>query len=265
MERRRAMNSLQSFYNEVMRDGEQVSPRGMPARALEDTCFDITPGQVYVRPGMNVDIGFIELLQWISGTFSIKPFERHAPKARLELFTYYMAYGPRTKDQMPRVIEELNSDKDSRRAVLMVARPKDHPEEMPCTLSLQFQLFNVGNSAIRALHTTVTMRSNDLVWGLPTDIIQFGGIAQVIAACTTSVPTKLVINCGNSHVYESTAMKEGEEFTYGGSFSLPALYTLDDYRDWAQKALSLVGRGITRPRYVCEYTPADEAEVEQPA
>jgi hypothetical protein len=255
-----AMNGLQQFYEEVVAKGSPVCPRGMDARALHNTTFDFVPGQVFTRPGMNMDIGFIELLQWINGTFSIKPFERYAPKAHLELFTYTMAYGPRTKDQFQAVIDVLNQDGNTRRAVVMVARTKDKPEELPCTLSLQFILNNIGAS-IRTLHTIVTMRSNDLVWGLPTDIIQFGGIAQMVASCTSSISTSVVVNCGDSHVYDATRLKEGEQFKLAGTFSIPSLYTLDAYKDWATKALSQV-RGIQKPRYACEYVPEDEGTVE---
>lgn len=250
---------MQDFYNEVMKHGEDAFPRGMQAVALENTTFDFVPGEVYARPGMNMDIGFIELLQWIAGGFSIKPFERHAPKARLELFTYQMAYGPRTKDRFQAVIDELNGDGDSRRAVLMIARTKDMPEELPCTLSMQFQLHKISGS-IRTLHTIVNMRSNDLVWGLPTDIIQFGGIAQMVASCTTSTATTCIVNCGNSHVYLSTQMKPDERYTLAGSFSIPSLYTFDSYRNWAQQMLERVSKGVQKPRYACEFVPTGEVE-----
>jgi hypothetical protein len=227
----------------------------MDARTLHNTTFDFVPGQVFTRPGMNMDIGFIELLQWIAGTFSIKPFERHAPKAHLELFTYQMAYGPRTKTQWQAVIDTLNSDQATRRAVVMIAHHNDTPESLPCTLSMQFILNSVGAS-IQTLHTIVTMRSNDLVWGLPTDIIQFGGIAQMIASCTSSVATSVVVNCGDSHVYDATRLKDGEGYTLSGEFSIPSLYTLEAYKDWADKALSL-SRGVQKPRHACEYVPAE--------
>jgi hypothetical protein len=137
----------------------------------------------------------------------------------------------------------------------MVAHHNDKPETLPCTLSLQFVLNRLSDS-VQTLHTYVNMRSNDLVWGLPTDIIQFGGIAQMVASCTSSVATTVVVNCGDSHIYDATRLKEDQHFELAGEFSIPALYTLEAYKDWAAKALSL-GRGVQKPRYACEYVPAE--------
>lgn len=242
---------LQNYYNDIYGSGAKISPRGMETRALFDQSFWFTPGEVYVRPHANLNIGFVEMLQFITGTFDIEPFKVVAPNARLDLFTNQSAYGPRTASQLPQVIEELRRDRDSRRAVMMIAHPTDTPETMPCTLSMQFQITKTRGD-VSQLFTIVTMRSSDLIWGLPTDIIQFGGICMVVAQCVGAVAFECVVNAGNAHVYESTKLKPGEEYRLGGHFFLPEFYSLEEYRGWAHNALHSIKEGV-KPRSLLGY------------
>lgn len=73
-------------------------------------------------------------------------------------------------DQIKYVIERLNSDIYSRRAVITIGDPaKDcfedknlkQTKDFPCTCLLQFQV----NSVTNKLDLTVYLRSNDFVWG----------------------------------------------------------------------------------------------------
>lgn len=231
-------NKLQQYYNDVLEHGEKRLPRGLETVGLINQCFSFIPGEVFVRPGGNISIGFIELLQFVSGTFSIEPFRVIAPNARLDLFTYQSAYGPRVVEQLPRVIEELINDLDSRRSVMMIAHPTDTPETMPCTLSAQFHIEDV--EGIKSLITTWNMRSSDLVWGLSTDVIQFGGISLMVASCVGVRAVECVVNAGNAHIYTATRLKPGEQFDFAGTFNIPDLYTLDAYRAWANAALKFI-------------------------
>lgn len=103
-------------------------------------------------------------------------------------FTLNSAYGHRTRfheiwyevgrgaTQWDTAKRELLRDPDSRRAVMVIARPEDFviatnreggSKDVPCTLSLQFF---IRDNKLR-LHTT--MRSNDLMWGLTYDLFSF--------------------------------------------------------------------------------------------
>lgn len=227
-------NNLQSYYDYVLRHGEKHLPRGLETVGLTNQCFSFVPGQVFTRPGGNINIGFIELLQFISGTFDIIPFRVVAPNARLDLFTYQSAYGPRVIEQLPRIIEELLNDLNSRRAVMTIIHPTDTPATMPCTLSAQFQVLR------GSLVTTWNMRSSDLVWGLSTDIIQFGGISLMVANCIGAMAMECVVNAGNAHVYTATRLKPGEQFDFAGTFTLPFLHTLGAYQAWATNVLKAI-------------------------
>jgi hypothetical protein len=239
----------QDYYESIVDRGLAQHPRGLCTTAVFDNTFIFIPGTVYKRPGDNLAIGFVELYQFILGTFNKSQIANVAPKARLDLFTGQSAYGPRTVGQFERAIRELQNDPDSRRAVVMIAHPRDTNETIPCTLSMQFMINKYANNLI----TIVTMRSSDGVWGLPYDIIQFGGIALAIANCVRVNPGIVIVNIGNSHVYYDTELRGKSKFIYYGSFSLPKwwenwenLATWESIKEWADYELQLL---LVDPKY----------------
>lgn len=229
-------NYYQAFYDEIASEGNPSIPRGQMVTEVKNTTFIFHPGDVFTRKGGNPTIGFIEALQFIGGTFDIRNFERWTPNARLDLFTSQSAYGPRTYNNFAWIVNELLEDPMSRRAVLTIARPSDVPETMPCTTSIQFQISSLG------LVTSVTMRSNDLVWGLPTDMIQFGAVSQMIANCLGVRKGYCVVRSGNTHIYDDTKLTDGEEFSVYGTFSIPILRSVDSYRTWALSTINYLNR-----------------------
>lgn len=105
--------------------------------------------------------------------------------------TYDGAYGSRLRksfgvDQVRRVCDALSSDAQSRQAVLQIwdAR-RDLPSsdgspvspDVPCNIS---SLLKVRNGA---LQWTQVMRSNDLLLGLPYNLVQFTFLHEIIAGC----------------------------------------------------------------------------------
>lgn len=234
-------------YIRSLTKGSKASPRGIATSQLRDESFSFFPGRVVRRIKDNPAIGFVELLQFIAGTFNVENIEAVAPNARLDLFTHQSAYGPRVyneakkMDQFAEVLRELSKDKASRRAVVMIAHPTDSPETRPCTLSMQFQLDR------GFLHNTITMRSSDAVWGLPYDMIQFGGITMMLAQCLRVLPGISTINIGNAHVYDETVhlTKQATDnwvfdlplFTGSIHAAEPPIYILEEYRDWANEIL----------------------------
>jgi hypothetical protein len=231
-------SNLQSFYEDVLSNGEDIQPREMPCRAILNTAFTFVPGTTYFRPGLNNRIGYVEALQLIAGTFNIGSFEKVAPNARLDLFSLQSAYGPRIASQLDRVVWELDKDRQSRRAVVYVGHHTDVSEQLPCTTSIQFQISD------DILFTTVSMRSSDLIWGLPTDIIQFGALAQMIGNVTKSNPVLCTVLSANSHVYKASAMKGGELYSPSKKFAIPRLNTLQEYRLWGEYSDALVREGV---------------------
>lgn len=103
--------------------------------------------------------------------------------------------------QIDYVVNELNRDRSTRRALITIYDGKEHLEyskDTPCTLNIQFY-FKEGDER---LHMTVLMRSNDLWYGFCNDSYTFIELQKVIA-------NKLNVECGtythfaqNMHIYK---------------------------------------------------------------
>ena len=81
-------------------------------------------------------------------------------------------------DQLQQIIELLKSDENSRRAVLNVSDPQINritTKDMQCTIALQFLVRN------NKLEETVYMRSNDIYFGTPYDMIYFISLGYYIS------------------------------------------------------------------------------------
>lgn len=136
-----------------------------------------------VRPGYNSSIGVVEGLQLLAGisdsglTADIQPQFR----AYMDDGKFWGAYGPRTVDQFPIIVDRLSRDHDTRQAVITLWDPefdahggkKDHP----CTTAFFFLVRN------GKLNMKTVMRSMDLWWGWPYDAVQFSMVQQAVAAC----------------------------------------------------------------------------------
>jgi thymidylate synthase len=81
-------------------------------------------------------------------------------------------------DQIEKVIELLKTHRESRRAVININTPNRNviqTKDEPCTIALQFYIRN------NSLNATGIMRSNDVWFGLPYDIIFFTELQKYIA------------------------------------------------------------------------------------
>ncbi len=111
-----------------------------------------------------------------------------------------------TGDQMLRIYKLLKQDIHSRRAVLTIHNPvwdivDSESKDIPCTLSLQF-LFREG-----MLDCYCTMRSNDVWYGTPHNVMMFTFLQRALAGWL-SVPTGLYHHRANSfHLYTALEQK----------------------------------------------------------
>jgi hypothetical protein len=198
----------------------------MKTNAMFNETFIYTPGTCWRRPRDNPAIGFAEGLQLIGGLENKLAIRAAAPAVDINLFGPTSFYGPRTRGQFKRVVEELQADRDSRRAVVMVANPYDVSSTMPCTMGMQFYYV----TGLNLLSATITMRSSDAVWGLPYDMIQFGMVHLALANILGAEPGDAIINIGNAHVYEDHT--GGNDWRMN-KFSMPKFTTWAEYETWA--------------------------------
>lgn len=219
--------------------GHHANPRGLPVVEVYNKSSQFTAGEMIRRQGINYKLGFMEGLQLLAGVFNKVALGWVAPNADLSLFSDQSAYGPRVVGQVERAIVALNTDPETRRAVVMLARPHEGgSENMPCTLAVQFQVRNL------VLGTTITMRSSDAMYGIPYDVMQFGMLAQAVARCI-GVPGTRPVRAGyldfqlaNAHIYTSTGHlaplhEPGYHFLLNAD--VPTKWT--DITQWAHKRI----------------------------
>lgn len=189
--------SYPALFRSAVTCGFQTDSRLGPTRELVSQTLSVPAGIIVDRPRMNLGLGFAEALMLLAGEFRPDVLRAVAPKANHDLFTGAAAYGPRLRDQLPQLIDELRTDPHTRRAVAYLATPGEGVDERPCTNSIQFHRRNQFVSAI------VSMRSWDLWLGLPYDLMMFGLLVQAVAACVPNTkPGSIIVTAGSAHVYE---------------------------------------------------------------
>jgi len=115
------------------------------------------------------------------------------------LFKHHPAIAEGRFVQWDYIVEELNRDPDSRRAVMHLRTPNDSIDaklDVPCTLALQFFIRN------GELHQVVHMRSSDVIFGIAYDIPAFTLIQEILAN-ELGVKLGTYTHVSNSlHIYE---------------------------------------------------------------
>lgn len=126
-------------------------------------------------------------------------------------------YGPRLfnlhgkYDQVKKVIDLLNKNSFSRRAVIQIFDGSDLVKysEVPCTCTLQFLLRN------DKLHLVTYMRSNDAYLGLPHDVFAFTMLQEIIARSLAVDVGYYYHNVGSLHLYQNDKEKVEKYFKEG--------------------------------------------------
>lgn len=130
--------------------------------------------------------GLGEWLWYLKKTNSLKFIKYYLSRYKKESEdnrTIYGAYGPRIfghrdQDQYQNVINLLQDQPTSRRAVIQLFDAQDiatRRKEIPCTCSLQFLVRD------QQIHLLVHSRSNDAFFGLPHDVFAFTMLQEMVA------------------------------------------------------------------------------------
>lgn len=247
------MTSLNEEYQMLVARcfrGRHVAPRG--EKTYESNFPDriiFRPGETLTRPKFAPLLGIVEGLSMVAGGFYPEAIRAAAPGADPNLFDLRGSYGPRIIRSTFKVVDELVRDPFSRRAVAYIAGVIDgdsgHPS-LPCTQHIQFLIRD------NKLHANIAMRSWDMAWGLPYDVIQFGLLQLVMmqalrwsfGGLDTGYTT---VTAGSAHIYQKTASlvdvtKQGPTF-----FLHPVNILLSprwsDYVGWARSELFKIARG----------------------
>lgn len=120
-------------------------------------------------------------------------------------------------DQILQALKMLSSNAEDRRVVLSIWNPdldlNIKSKDLPCNDLLMFKIRN------QQLHTTISNRSNDLHWGLPTNIFQFSFISEIISNILDVKLGTQVHNSQSLHIYTDNkiAWKMYEELQYANN------------------------------------------------
>lgn len=188
-----------AHWDNIIQNGYQASPRGEQTIEVLNAQMTFQAGYLPRREKMNEALGFMELMQFISGRFSVDNIAKVAPNADLKLFEKQSDYGPRTTNQLAHIVKGMNDDPETRRAVFFFSSGNEMvSDELPCTTTGQLIL------RADALHTTFNMRSSDAAYGVPYDIMMFGGLTIALARALGTKAGYVTINFASAHIYQKT-------------------------------------------------------------
>lgn len=228
-------NDLAEDYHvilrQVMETGHDVAPRGKSTREVLSFTLELTdPSRALVRgTGRKVHVGLAaaEALQLVGGFTD--------PGAMLKVSghfaefmdggVFHAPYGPRIATQIPRAIEWLIHDPDTRKAHVSVWDPQQDlwtqdTRDHPCTTHMQFMLRR------EALDLHVGMRANDAWRGFPYDVFQFTQLQQAVANCLRVKLGTYYHHVTSFHLYEENM---GQAETVISSSQPPILGVGTDY------------------------------------
>ena len=187
------------------RYGDRVKPRNLLCREIIAAQYIVDMNTSFLtipERKMGARFPYAEAYWILSGSNKLEDIIKYAPdlkKYSNDGIWLDGAYGPPIMDQMPYVVKKLQTDHDSRQAIISIWRARPYPSlDIPCTLTMQFLLRGTE------IHTIVNMRSSDLWLGFPYDVFTFSCITKYISLFMYEPHTlgKLYLNTGSSHLYE---------------------------------------------------------------
>lgn len=183
-------------YKRLEKYGDVVDSRNGQTKELTHVCMIIdNPTQRWVesrRPVVSPAFAIAELVMIMNGrddAYLLNTWNPVLPKYQGKYVKYPGAYGRRLRngfgfDQINKAYETLNNNPNSRQVVMEIWKPEiDLPqnagvpnnEDIPCNIC---SLLKIRNNK---LIWTQIMRSNDIIFGLPYNFLQFTFLQEIMA------------------------------------------------------------------------------------
>jgi len=174
------------LYEDVMTNGQVISPRGEKVLEIEDYQFTLDPYERFTSfNARKLSLKYIkaELIWYLRANPYDTMITEHAQiwtDLRQPDGQFFSNYGQYLFDQNTgifNVMETLVNDKDSRRAIISLLQPKHlfiDNKDVVCTYNLSFRIRN------NKLNMSVNMRSNDAVWGTTNDVAAFSFVHEML-------------------------------------------------------------------------------------
>lgn len=189
----------------------ESQPRGQLIRELLVPTLQLTNPRrrLLSSPARDANYRFAtgEFLWYFRGASDLESLAYYNPRMRQwsdDGLTLNSAYGAILKPQWMAMAAVLRADPDSRRAVATIYSG-DYltrvTKDVPCTSTLQFFIRE------NRLHLHVTMRSNDVIWGLTNDLFSFTLLQECFLLLMRSEYPTLELGhyyhtAGSMHLYE---------------------------------------------------------------
>lgn len=209
-----ASDALPDVLQYLMNQGHEVGSRnGRVFEALNAQIVLTDPRRREIlnpHRGANVFAQIAETMWILAGRNDIGWLSAYLPRAGEfsdDGLTWRGGYGPRIRaagviqahDQLAHVIDILQADPLSRRAVISIYEAEDTgvvSKDIPCNTQLQFQ------SRLGELHLTVTVRSNDVMWGWSgINAFEWSTLQEIVASVLGISVGTLTFNVGSLHLY----------------------------------------------------------------
>lgn len=208
--------ALPILLRNLLSQGDEVGSRNGRVKEFLNTQITLTnPTRrevLSLNRKANVFAQIAETMWVLSGRNDVEWLSAYLPRA----FDYAddgahwrAGYGPRIRgtqqnglDQLDRVIKMLQRDPLTRQAVIQIWDVTDGDidlalKDRACNTQLQFQ------SRLGRLHLTVTVRSNDAMWGWSgINAFEWSTLQEIVASLLGIAVGPLTFNIGSLHLYE---------------------------------------------------------------
>ena len=216
---RNADQALVCLASDVMNFGDEVGSRAGRVRELPMVGLTLThPTERYLtntHRKHSIAAQIAETMWVLSGRDDVSWLSHYLPRAKYfsdDGKTWAGAYGARLRawprrdgsddviDQLSWIVEHLQKDPLSRRAVMSIfdpVRDQVSGKDIPCNDFLDLK------SRLGKLDLHVAIRSNDLIWGWSgINHFEWSVLLEIVAALTNVKPGKLHFSIGSLHVYD---------------------------------------------------------------
>lgn len=211
---------LPVVLRDLLANGHEVGSRnGRVKEMLNAKIMLEAPDQrevLCLNRGANVFAQIAETMWVLRGRGDIGWLSAYLPRAKDysdDGQVWRGAYGPRIRgwgqqyddslgevDQLAYVVDVLKKDPLSRQAVIAIYDPATDNQpglDRPCNTFLQFQ------SRLGVLHMTVTVRSNDAMWGWSgINAFEWSTLHEIVASLLNINIGSITFNIGSLHLYE---------------------------------------------------------------
>jgi len=128
-------------------------------------------------------------------------------------------------NQIEKIIQTLLHNPDDRRMIVTAWNPGEI-EKMalpPCHWSFQFYSVKYPGNDKRTLHIIQNQRSVDVGLGLPFNIASYALLLMMIAEQVNMIPGNLIMNLGDTHIYENHLEQLYEQLSRDSKGEIPKM------------------------------------------